>query len=139
MPNITRLHSGKGADGAEIPAISWTDFDTSSAVDRDWLAAQSELDEETKSQLLIPVTVNRREILGDGEGIHWPDIDEYLSVSELLAGNHQAVYFTGDSGDMAKRKLEKQSALVNGRLTLIPGGTNLPIVLSTICCNTQHH
>ena len=66
MPNITRLHSGKGADGAEIPAISWTDFDTSSAVDRDWLAAQSDLDEETKAQLLIPVTVNRREILGDG-------------------------------------------------------------------------
>lgn len=28
------------------------------------------------------------EILGNGEGIHWPDLDENLSVSGLLAGNH---------------------------------------------------
>ena len=26
------------------------------------------------------------ELLGDGEGIHWPDIDEDLSVSGLLFG-----------------------------------------------------
>ena len=28
------------------------------------------------------------ELLGDGEGIHWPDLDEDLSVAGLLAGNH---------------------------------------------------
>jgi hypothetical protein len=28
------------------------------------------------------------ELLGDGEGIHWPDIDEDLSVAGLLSGNH---------------------------------------------------
>ena len=28
------------------------------------------------------------ELLGDGEGIHWPDIDEDLSVNGLLAGTH---------------------------------------------------
>jgi hypothetical protein len=28
------------------------------------------------------------ELLGDGEGIHWPDIDEDLSIAGLLAGNH---------------------------------------------------
>lgn len=28
------------------------------------------------------------EFLGDGEGIHWPDIDEDLSVAGLLRGNH---------------------------------------------------
>lgn len=28
------------------------------------------------------------ELLGDGEGIHWPDIDEDLSVVGLLAGTH---------------------------------------------------
>jgi len=28
------------------------------------------------------------EILGDGEGIHWPDLDEDLSVEGLLRGNH---------------------------------------------------
>ena len=28
------------------------------------------------------------ELLGDGEGIHWPDLDEDLSVAGLLAGKH---------------------------------------------------
>jgi hypothetical protein len=28
------------------------------------------------------------EILGDGEGIHWPDIDEDLSIEGLLLGTH---------------------------------------------------
>jgi hypothetical protein len=28
------------------------------------------------------------EILGDGEGIHWPDLDEDLSVAGLLRGEH---------------------------------------------------
>ena len=28
------------------------------------------------------------EILGDGEGIYWPEIDEDLSVAGLLAGTH---------------------------------------------------
>jgi hypothetical protein len=29
----------------------------------------------------------RWELLGDGEGIHWPEVDEDLSVEGLLAGN----------------------------------------------------
>ena len=28
------------------------------------------------------------ELLGDGEGIHWPDVDEDLSVAGLLTGTH---------------------------------------------------
>ena len=28
------------------------------------------------------------ELLGDGEGIHWPDVDEDLSVAGLLMGTH---------------------------------------------------
>ena len=28
------------------------------------------------------------EILADGEGIHWPDVDEDLSVAGLLRGEH---------------------------------------------------
>jgi len=28
------------------------------------------------------------ELLGDGEGIHWPDLDEDLSVNGLLIGTH---------------------------------------------------
>ena len=30
---------------------------------------------------------NKWELLGDGEGIRWPDADEDLSVEGLLAGN----------------------------------------------------
>jgi hypothetical protein len=40
------------------------------------------LSNATKNQLA------NYEILGDGEGIHWPDIDEDLSVAGLLRGNH---------------------------------------------------
>ena len=32
----------------------------------------------------------RFELLGDGEGIHWPLIDEDLSVAGLLRGNRSA-------------------------------------------------
>jgi hypothetical protein len=39
-------------------------------------------------RLLHATTDQRRnfELLGDGEGIHWPDIDEDLSVAGLLRG-----------------------------------------------------
>ena len=30
--------------------------------------------------------LEKYEILGDGEGIHWPDVDEDLSVAGLLRG-----------------------------------------------------
>ncbi len=40
------------------------------------------LSQATKEQL------NNWELLGDGEGIHWPDVDEDLSVAGLLAGTH---------------------------------------------------
>ena len=32
--------------------------------------------------------LENHEILGDGEGIHWPEIDEDLSVEGLLRGSH---------------------------------------------------
>lgn len=35
-----------------------------------------------------PQQLNNFELLGDGEGIHWPDLDEDLSVSGLLRGTH---------------------------------------------------
>ena len=40
------------------------------------------LSQATKKQL------DNLELLGDGEGIHWPDVDEDLSVAGLLAGTH---------------------------------------------------
>ena len=30
------------------------------------------------------------ELLGDGEGIHWPEVDEDLGVEGLLAGNRSS-------------------------------------------------
>ena len=42
----------------------------------------SSLSRATKTQL------ENYELLGDGEGIHWPDIDEDLSVAGLLRGDH---------------------------------------------------
>ncbi len=39
---------------------------------------------------LLAATPDQREnceLLGDGEGIHWPDVDEDLSVEGLLSGN----------------------------------------------------
>jgi len=32
------------------------------------------------------------ELLGDGEGIHWPELDEDLSVSGLLAGRRSVEF-----------------------------------------------
>ena len=40
------------------------------------------LSSATKAQL------ENYEILGDGEGVHWPDLDEDLSVNGLLLGAH---------------------------------------------------
>jgi len=42
---------------------------------------------------LLSATADQRqnfEILGDGVGIHWPDVDEDLSVSGLLRGTPSA-------------------------------------------------
>ena len=38
------------------------------------------------------------QILGDGEGIHWPDIDEDPSVSGLLLGVHEKQLTSAASG-----------------------------------------
>ena len=35
-----------------------------------------------------PEQLNNLTLLGDGQGIHWSDIDEDISINGLLAGNH---------------------------------------------------
>ena len=37
-----------------------------------------------------PQERGRYELIGDGEGIHWPDLDEDISVEGLLAGRRSA-------------------------------------------------
>jgi hypothetical protein len=39
-----------------------------------------------------PATRARFELLGDGQGIHWPDVDEDVSVAGLVAGRPAAEY-----------------------------------------------
>lgn len=35
-----------------------------------------------------PEQLNNWGLLGDGEGIHWPDVDEDLSIAGLMVGTH---------------------------------------------------
>ena len=47
----------------------------------------------------------RFEILGDGAYLHWPDLDEDLCVSDLLAGRR-----SGESASSLKKWLEMRTA-----------------------------
>ena len=44
-------------------------------------------------------------LVGDGEGIHWPDLDEDVSVGQLIAGSP-----SGESQRSLKRWIEARSA-----------------------------
>jgi hypothetical protein len=48
------------------------------------------------------------ELIGDGEGIHWPDLDEDISVEGLLAGKRSA-----ESDASLARWLEKRKTNIN--------------------------
>ena len=48
---------------------------------------------------------NNFEIIGSGTILHWPDLDEDLSVSGLLAGRQ-----SGESRQSLKRWIEKRAA-----------------------------
>lgn len=43
-------------------------------------------------------------LIGNGQGIHWQDLDEDISVESLLAGRH-----SGESQTSLKRWLEKRT------------------------------
>jgi hypothetical protein len=47
----------------------------------------------------------RWRVIGDGEGIHWPDLDEDISVENLLTGKP-----SGESQRSFKRWLEEYTA-----------------------------
>jgi hypothetical protein len=44
-------------------------------------------------------------LIGDGEGIHWPDLDEDISVENILAGKT-----SGEESKSFKRWLDARSA-----------------------------
>jgi hypothetical protein len=46
----------------------------------------------------------RFELIGDGEGIHWPDLDEDISVEDLFSGRRSAESDASLSRWLQKRK-----------------------------------
>jgi Protein of unknown function (DUF2442) len=44
------------------------------------------------------------ELIGDGEGIHWPELDEDVSVEGLLAGRRSAETDASLTRWLAKRR-----------------------------------
>jgi hypothetical protein len=52
-----------------------------------------------------PQERNHWELIGDGEGIHWPDLDEDLSVEGLLLGRP-----SGESQRSLQRWLEARAS-----------------------------
>ena len=51
-----------------------------------------------------PEERNHWRLIGGGEGIHWPDLDEDISVENLLAGK-----LSGESQRSLKRWLEERT------------------------------
>ena len=52
-----------------------------------------------------PVERNTWRLIGNGEGIHWPDLDEDISVENLVFGRP-----SGESQHSFKQWLEKRAA-----------------------------
>ena len=52
-----------------------------------------------------PQERNKWQLIGDGQGIHWPDLDEDISVEGLIAGRP-----SGESEGSFKRWLESRQA-----------------------------
>ena len=57
---------------------------------------------------LLHATAEERKnlrLVGDGDGIHWPDLDEDISIDNLIAGRP-----SGESQSSFKHWLEQRSA-----------------------------
>jgi hypothetical protein len=52
-----------------------------------------------------PAERARHRLIGDGEGIHWPDLDEDVSVENILAGR-----VSGESSKSFERWLKARSS-----------------------------
>jgi hypothetical protein len=52
-----------------------------------------------------PAERSRWRFIGDGEGIHWPDLDEDISVEGLLAGRP-----SGETQTSLRRWLDRRTA-----------------------------
>jgi hypothetical protein len=79
-----------------------------------WSNGMNSLAIETQEPRAQAITINEDslaeerdnfEIIGDGALIHWPDLDEDLSVSGILAGRR-----SGESQKTLRRWIEKREA-----------------------------
>jgi hypothetical protein len=52
-----------------------------------------------------PAELANWRLIGSGEGIHWPDLDEDISVASLLAGRRSS-----ETGDSLRRWLDARQA-----------------------------
>jgi hypothetical protein len=68
-----------------------------------------------------PEERNRWRLIGDGEGIHWPDLDEDLSVENILQGRA-----SGESQTSFKRWLETRKRRKPTRRSLETQAVNKP-------------
>jgi hypothetical protein len=50
------------------------------------------------------------ELIGDGEGIHWPDLDEDISVAGLLAGKRSTESATSLANWLEKQRVAQPKA-----------------------------
>ncbi len=66
-----------------------------------------------------PLERENWELIGAGEGTHWPDLDEDISVEGLLAGRS-----SGEGPESFRRRLEAKRA---GR----------PLTLDAICADDE--
>lgn len=53
-----------------------------------------------------PKERNNWRLIGDGEGIHWPDLDEDISIKSIILGKR-----SGESQRSLKKWLEKRASL----------------------------
>ena len=56
-----------------------------------------------------PEERNHRRLIGQGEGIHWPDLDEVISVENLLSGKISGESQRSLQAWLAQRKALRQS------------------------------
>ncbi len=67
MPVISRFGAKPGAKGQEGQGIAWVDIDIADADERAWLEAWPGIGDQTRTLLLEPVRLSRRDHTAAGE------------------------------------------------------------------------
>jgi hypothetical protein len=68
-------------------------------------------------------------LIGDGEGIHWPDLDEDISIKGILAGRR-----SGESQNSLEKWLKKK----NTRVKNPPASQMDSLLFTSICIHNSY-